>query len=423
MTVTYRDTKGSSLSNAEIDSNFRTVANRYAGGQLTAASAVTFTDEYNYFIITGATPITSFTDVDNGFMATLEFNGASTLTNSANLILPGGANITTAAGDTAIIINESVGVWRCVGYQRAANAPNDALTATRVPFVDTDGNLTDDADMTFATDTLTVDKIVGTTSITGDLTGNADTVTNGVTADAVITDNVIVRGHGGAKVVQETGITVEDTTNNVSGMGTLGCGAVTSTGAVEGTSITDGTATISGGALTSLTTPLTVAQGGTGLSDAVSWQFLEEFSDTGSTTLGETTSIPSTCIGIKLVFLEVVGPTAEIQVQISDSGGGYGVVEVGMVGINVGSEESVWLSSGGAEVAMSAVGDMNGIVDLMKMGTSNTWGVSGTLYEDGANEIWISAGTLAETGVVDRLKVTSTLSNFSAGTVAVYVLA
>ena len=40
-----------------------------------------------------------------------------------------------------------------------------ALTSGRVPFATTNGRLTDDADFTFATDTLTATKIVGTTSV------------------------------------------------------------------------------------------------------------------------------------------------------------------------------------------------------------------------------------------------------------------
>lgn len=39
------------------------------------------------------------------------------------------------------------------------------LTAGRVPYITTSGEITDDADMTFATDTLTVTKIIGSTSI------------------------------------------------------------------------------------------------------------------------------------------------------------------------------------------------------------------------------------------------------------------
>lgn len=43
-----------------------------------------------------------------------------------------------------------------------------------------------------------------------------------------------------------------------------GMGNITSDGAIQGSSLTDGTATLTGGALTGLTTPLTVAQGGSG---------------------------------------------------------------------------------------------------------------------------------------------------------------
>lgn len=39
------------------------------------------------------------------------------------------------------------------------------LTSGRVPFATTNGRLIDDADMTFATDTLTVTKLVGATSV------------------------------------------------------------------------------------------------------------------------------------------------------------------------------------------------------------------------------------------------------------------
>ena len=69
----------------------------------------------------------------------------------------------------------------------------------------------------------------------------------GVTAGDNITDHTIVRGDGGAKGIQDSGITIDDA-DNVSGMGTLGCGNITSTGTLEasaGTSInefsTDGT--------------------------------------------------------------------------------------------------------------------------------------------------------------------------------------
>ena len=39
------------------------------------------------------------------------------------------------------------------------------LTSGRIPFATTNGRLTDDADLTFATDTLTATKVVGSTSV------------------------------------------------------------------------------------------------------------------------------------------------------------------------------------------------------------------------------------------------------------------
>ena len=52
------------------------------------------------------------------------------------------------------------------GAARKELTLNDiALTSGRVPFATTNGRLTDDADLMFATDTLTATKVVGTTSV------------------------------------------------------------------------------------------------------------------------------------------------------------------------------------------------------------------------------------------------------------------
>lgn len=74
----------------------------------------------NYVHITGTTTITAFGTAQAGTWRSVRFAGILTLThNSTSLILPTGANITTAAGDTAIFISEGSGNWRCVSYQRA----------------------------------------------------------------------------------------------------------------------------------------------------------------------------------------------------------------------------------------------------------------------------------------------------------------
>jgi hypothetical protein len=85
--------------------------------------------------ITGTTPITSLGTAAAGIRRYLRFAAALTLThNATSLILPGGANITTAAGDTAIVISLGSGNWVLAnympasGYARAGAATGSGLT-------------------------------------------------------------------------------------------------------------------------------------------------------------------------------------------------------------------------------------------------------------------------------------------------------
>lgn len=71
--------------------------------------------------ITGSTTITSFDISQTGVTRNVVFYGALTLThNATSLILPTNANITTAAGDSAIFVceNGASGYWRCLSYSR-----------------------------------------------------------------------------------------------------------------------------------------------------------------------------------------------------------------------------------------------------------------------------------------------------------------
>jgi len=76
-------------------------------------------------LITGTTTITSFgtTNPGDSVLFVVRFAAALTLTNGLNLILPTGANITTAAGDVAIVVWEGSNVWRVLSYQRADGSP------------------------------------------------------------------------------------------------------------------------------------------------------------------------------------------------------------------------------------------------------------------------------------------------------------
>lgn len=74
--------------------------------------------------ITGTTTITSFGTIGAGIWRFVKFAAALTLThNGTSLVLPGGANITTAAGDTLIAFSRGAGNWTVLTYFRAAAAP------------------------------------------------------------------------------------------------------------------------------------------------------------------------------------------------------------------------------------------------------------------------------------------------------------
>lgn len=78
--------------------------------------------------VTGTNTITAIT-LPNGAERMLRFTGALTLTNGASLVLPRGANITTAAGDFAIVRGYASNVVRCVMYFPVAGITN-AILAT-----------------------------------------------------------------------------------------------------------------------------------------------------------------------------------------------------------------------------------------------------------------------------------------------------
>ena len=132
----------------------------------------------NLVDVTGTTTITAVT-LSAGREAVVRFTGVLTLTHGASLVLPGSANITTAAGDFAIFRGYAAGVVRCVVYSRAtgqsvvatasfatftASSAAGALTVTLqagVPLHFPDGSV-----ITSSATTVTVSNgsIMGTTS-------------------------------------------------------------------------------------------------------------------------------------------------------------------------------------------------------------------------------------------------------------------
>lgn len=89
--------------------------NEVHGADIASASTINLdTATGNLVDVTGTTTITAIT-LSNGRERTTRFTGALTLTNGASLVLQGGADITTVAGDTAIWRGYSGGVVRLIG--------------------------------------------------------------------------------------------------------------------------------------------------------------------------------------------------------------------------------------------------------------------------------------------------------------------
>lgn len=107
------------------------VMNLAQGSNIASASTINLTTATgNSVHVTGTTTITAIT-LAQGYQRTVIFDDVLILTNSANLVLTNGANITTAAGDIATFIGDAAGVVRCVSYSRVPNAKQiQSITAS-----------------------------------------------------------------------------------------------------------------------------------------------------------------------------------------------------------------------------------------------------------------------------------------------------
>lgn len=122
------------------------------GASVASATTPNIASATGMFVhITGTTTIEGFTTATAGIERILVFDDALTFThNATSLILPGGANITTAANDCAFMVSEGSGNWRCIAYTdvsqiatlaafAAAFTPASSSTAAGLAFAeDTD---------------------------------------------------------------------------------------------------------------------------------------------------------------------------------------------------------------------------------------------------------------------------------------------
>lgn len=132
----------------------------------------------NYINITGTTTINSFGTVPSGAVRRLTFTGALVLTyNATSMILPGAANITTAAGDTAVFTSLGSGNWKCTTYTRANGHALVESSGGTIP--GTNGQLIYNQAGVFGADTSTVDgvgNLVNTSTSSGNLKISANSL-------------------------------------------------------------------------------------------------------------------------------------------------------------------------------------------------------------------------------------------------------
>lgn len=113
------------------------------GTDIASGTAITIPADGNFFDVTGTTTIATIGTVAVGTQITLQFDGALTLTHSTDLVLPGGVNITTAAGDVATFVEYASGDWICIAYSNvfafSGTSANDLVRldgSARLPAVD-----------------------------------------------------------------------------------------------------------------------------------------------------------------------------------------------------------------------------------------------------------------------------------------------
>lgn len=95
----------------------RAVANQGSDIASASSTAICATGTSAYVKVTGTTTITSFGTAAAGCSRWVTFTGALQIThNATSMILPGGANFTTAAGDMIWAVSEGSGNWRVRVY-------------------------------------------------------------------------------------------------------------------------------------------------------------------------------------------------------------------------------------------------------------------------------------------------------------------
>jgi hypothetical protein len=322
--------------------------------QLASAATTSIGAQNAMFVeITGTTTITSFGTTYNG-PRFLRFTGALTLThNATTLSLPGAANITTAAGDTAIAIpNQGGNGWNVVQFQRAYGAFN----ATR-------------ADVASAA-TVDLSSVADDINITGTTTISAFTVVIGRVVR--VRFNASLTLTNGASLVTNTSADIVTQAGDSCLLRATAANTVEVVGYTRAVPVGSSSASLSG-------------------------------------TSTDITGIPAHARKINIAFSAVGGSsTGKLAIQLGSTtfpANGHAYNSSNTATSNNASSGDRFV------VCQNAMSNLNisGGVTLTRVGTSNTWTAFGLTSSTGAAAVptMFNGQVTSLTGALDRIRITS----------------
>lgn len=352
--------------------------------------------------VTGTTTITALGTVNSGAIRTLVFAGALTLThNATSLILPGAANIATAAGDVATFRSKGAGNWVCVGYQRANGGPVSGVLTSPTTITSTDASATGGPDLDLFRNSASpaaADVLARVLFNGEDSAGNKELYAliqallidpTSTSEDAQIDFQTVIAGALASRMKLGAGLIVGSPTGGDPGPGKANLTEVQQDGV------------------------------------AIRPRILSASVATTSGTSFDFTSIPSWAkeIRIGLVGVSLSG-TDDLLVQIGSGSvdtTGYSATCVNTLSPN--ALATVTSTAGFNLVGGDAAGLFNGTIILTLVdAATNTWNVLSTASPTSVRVV-IGAGTKSVSGVIDRARLTRSGSNtFDAGKASITVI-
>lgn len=326
------------------------------GADIASAAALPVLVDGVFNDVTGTTTITSIDALGIGTLKFLQFDGALTIThNATDLILPGGKNIITVAGDVLGFYEYAAGDWRLISnsadalpYRKGA----DVASGTALPVLDSGAF-----------------DVTGTTTIT-----SIDSV--GVGAIILLQfDGIVTVTHDATNLILPNGENITTVAGQILVFHEYAAGdwRLVSDSEPVGSEITLGT---------------------------------EQASTSG--TAIDFTSIPA---GTKKITIMLVGVstdgTEELLIQLGDSGGvetsGY-FSGVGNISSNIGSTAGFIL-----EVAGVATNIIEGNIVLTLENSANfTWTASINTLRSNSTDNYAGAGSKSLSAELDRVRITTT---------------